>query len=349
MESNLVSVIITSYNNSHYYSECLESVLSQSYGNIEIIIADDGSQNFNKSLIVNYIEENKKNNISNYNVYSNARNMGIVKNFNTAIKKSKGEYIITLAIDDALKDKNVITDIVEFFNQNDCLICTGYVEVYDNTMSKFIQNRPNEGATNLIKNLKPKELFKVLAGENFISALATNYKKEFFVKYGYCDESYTMLEDWTKMLYVLRNGCKVYYMDRCIAKYRLGGISTNGGLSEDLLNDIKKMKKEVDQYIGIDVNKLDKSIIVWGTGYWYGIMKYKLSNVKIEYFIDSSEQKQGNLLDGVKIYSPERILLENNKNNFIIICSSYYLEISNWLEKHNFKGYIDYASIYCIK
>lgn len=346
MKNDLVSVIILSYNNLEYYSECLDSVLCQSYSNIEIIIADDESKKFDKNVIVDYIERNKNSNILNYSVYSNERNMGIVKNFNTAIKKSKGKYIVPLAIDDVLNDKDVVNDVVKFFVENKCLICTGYSDVYDSEMKKLVGKRPSEYGIEILKNSSPSELFSILKGENFISAPATNYTRDFFDEYGYFDEEYKLLEDWPKMLSISKKGCKIKYIDRCIEKYRFGGISTNKFFSRNILDlDVKKIIKEFDECVSFE----NKKLVVWGTGYCYKKSKDKLKEFDISYAVDSDVEKQGMQFDNLKIYNPSKLLDEKAEEILIIVCSSHYLSISNWLNKNGFAIDKNYISVNAIK
>jgi len=58
--SNLVSVLVLSYNNLQYINECLNSILEQSYPYIEIIISDDFSSDLQKDELEYYIKSNKK-------------------------------------------------------------------------------------------------------------------------------------------------------------------------------------------------------------------------------------------------------------------------------------------------
>ena len=64
-EDELISISILTYRNYRYLYEALESVFSQDYSNIELIVSDDGSDNFPEDEIRTYIQKNKKNNIKN--------------------------------------------------------------------------------------------------------------------------------------------------------------------------------------------------------------------------------------------------------------------------------------------
>lgn len=91
--AKLFSVIIACYKNSNLLTSCIDSILCQTYPAVEIIICEDCGGNFDADYFQKYIEEKKLNNIVRQIVYSNPENYGTVKNFNCAIKQSKGEYI----------------------------------------------------------------------------------------------------------------------------------------------------------------------------------------------------------------------------------------------------------------
>ena len=59
-KSELYTIIITNYNNSKYLKNAINSVLNQKYNNIELIITDDNSTEFNLENIKKYIEKKKK-------------------------------------------------------------------------------------------------------------------------------------------------------------------------------------------------------------------------------------------------------------------------------------------------
>jgi len=81
-ENKIFTVIILSYNNLQYIEECLQSVLNQDYGYIEIIVSDDCSDNFDMIKIEKHIKDNRKDNIVNFIINRNEKNLGIVRNLN---------------------------------------------------------------------------------------------------------------------------------------------------------------------------------------------------------------------------------------------------------------------------
>ena len=99
----LVSVIITVYNESKYIGKCIESVLMQTYGQLEIIIIDDGS--IDNSLVICRGYEAKDKRIK----VISKENEGKVKALKVGVSYSSGDYIVSVDGDDWLDDEMVET------------------------------------------------------------------------------------------------------------------------------------------------------------------------------------------------------------------------------------------------
>lgn len=104
----LISVLVLCYNNQKYIYENLKSIFEQTYPNIEVLIADDASQEFRAASLVDWINKNRTSNISKIGIYENIFNMGTVSNLEMLQKKSTGEYLFNIAADDTLFDKDVL-------------------------------------------------------------------------------------------------------------------------------------------------------------------------------------------------------------------------------------------------
>lgn len=91
MAEPLISVVIPTYNRAHYVCEAIDSVLAQTYKNIEIIAVDDGSTDNTKDIIQQYSSRIKY-------IYQN--NAGPSAARNNGIKQSNGDLIAFLDSDD---------------------------------------------------------------------------------------------------------------------------------------------------------------------------------------------------------------------------------------------------------
>ena len=126
-----VSIIVPIYNKEKYLKKCIDSVLSQTYPNIEVIVINDGSTDNSENIMKTY-----NNNIIRY--YSR-KNYGIGATRNFGLKKATGDYIIFLDSDDCLNDDNAIKYLVnQMENDNlDILIC----DYEENFNGKIIKNQ----------------------------------------------------------------------------------------------------------------------------------------------------------------------------------------------------------------
>ncbi len=93
MVQGLVSIIMPSWNTAEYISETIESVMTQSYGNWELIIVDDASSD-NTMEILRGIEDDR------IRIFSNKNNSGAAVSRNKALREAQGEWIAFLDSDD---------------------------------------------------------------------------------------------------------------------------------------------------------------------------------------------------------------------------------------------------------
>lgn len=108
MNSSLVSVIIPLYNAALYLDACVNSVLSQSYQNIEILLCDDCSTDNSRDVLKKY-ENNPK-----CKIFYNEKNMHQAKTRNRLIQESSGEYIVMLDSDDVSTPDRIETLLAAF-------------------------------------------------------------------------------------------------------------------------------------------------------------------------------------------------------------------------------------------
>ena len=96
-----VSIIIPVYNTEKYLEECLDSVLSQSYKNLEIIIVNDGSTDGSPKILENYKKRDSR------IVIIHQKNQGLLHARKSGVLASTGTYIIMLDSDDYMLEDEV--------------------------------------------------------------------------------------------------------------------------------------------------------------------------------------------------------------------------------------------------
>ena len=125
-----ISVIIPAYNAEKTVERCLNSVIEQSYTNVEVIVVDDGSKDRTLS-IANEIAKND----SRVKVISK-QNGGAASARNVGMKIASGEFITFLDADDYI-EKEIYTELSKALNQNDLDIVSASIrEIYDGDISK---------------------------------------------------------------------------------------------------------------------------------------------------------------------------------------------------------------------
>lgn len=123
--TNLISVIIPVYNVAAFLNRCLQSVINQSYGNIEIILVDDGSTDGSGDVCDEYSKLDDRVKVI------HTENRGLSAARNRGILESKGEWICFLDSDDWY-EKSFCSKLIDFARLNDCdIVCCGIYTAYD--------------------------------------------------------------------------------------------------------------------------------------------------------------------------------------------------------------------------
>ena len=154
-----ISVIITIYNMEQYLDKCIQSVINQTYKNLEIILINDGSTDKSLNICKKYaISDNRV-------VLVNKNNEGLVKARISGIKQAVGDYITFVDADDWL-DSNAYERVMEVSNNEDMIIY-GLLEDYDfRSVQKC--NRIDEGMYMQV-DIKNKILPNIFDGKNFFT------------------------------------------------------------------------------------------------------------------------------------------------------------------------------------
>lgn len=292
MSQPLVSIIVLSYKNYRYLYEALDSVLIQDYPNIEIIVSNDGSDDFKEKEVEKYFSKKKKKNIKNIVIINNKNNLGTVKSLNNAIKMAGGKYINFFAADDAFYDKRVVSNFIKSFKKlpKNEYVVTSQLAMYDMKLEKVIQLFVKKNDIKLLKNATPSELFNKMALRCIVAAASTCYNKALFKKYGYFDEKYKLVEDYSSALKFSRLGIKFNYFDFISFKHRDGGISHGNINGEKKLNKqydldiLNIMKNEILPYVNLLDTKQKTAFMEKYKDYkWRFEYKYDFKNAtKIE-------------------------------------------------------------------
>lgn len=215
MNEPLVSFIIPCYNAEKYLEEALDSVISQTYKNLEIILIDDCSTDSTLSICHKY-----KNNDSRIILLINYENLGITKSLNLAIDVASGDYIARMDSDDISLPYRIEKQM-EIFEQNENVDVVSSFFEFVNINGEFCMKSLNNC-------IHPMSLYFISLFESpLIHPGSTLKRKVFdFVKYDTATE-YLHIEDyglWTKLL---MNGFKFEIVPEILLKYRINSLSVS--------------------------------------------------------------------------------------------------------------------------
>ncbi len=113
MSAPKVSLLVPVYNGEKFLAECLDSVRTQDFPDMEILIADDASTDGSRALIQRYATENRR-----IRWWKNERNLGLAANFNRCLHEAKGEYIKYVLQDDKLLSPAAVRRMVEMLDDH---------------------------------------------------------------------------------------------------------------------------------------------------------------------------------------------------------------------------------------
>lgn len=223
----VISVLVLCFNNQKFIYENLKSVFSQTYPNIEILIADDASDSFEVSPLFNWINRYRTPNITKVAIYENPYNFGTVKSLEHLQQVSTGEFLFNIAADDAMYDENVLLSLYNRAMEvgNDAEIVMADTEMWDSTLTKKMDNFMKPETVELLKNGTSKEMFAECAWHPIFPACYL-YRRTLLSRIGSLSDKYTLIEDWPLAVIATRMGIRPVYCDiPSTIKHRDGGIS----------------------------------------------------------------------------------------------------------------------------
>lgn len=195
----LVSVMIPYYNCKEYIAETLASVEAQTYGNIETLIVNDGSDPEHAAALENLLAEKP------HIRYATQTNQGVAAARNHAARLALGRYFLFLDADDIILPEYIAKCVSILESDAACKLVYPQAEFFDAKSGEW--NMP------LYCNLAN------LLGHNCIPAIAMHRADDFSVIGGF-DESLASHEDWDLWIRLLVKGGNVYRIPHILFQYR---------------------------------------------------------------------------------------------------------------------------------
>ena len=274
MSRPLISVPIPSYNHEKYIDDCIDSLLSQTYTNAEIIFNDDASTDKTWDRILARKAELEQKFVR-VIIHRNVINGGITKSLNYMIDQCHGDIYKSIASDDML-DSKCFEQIVAYFDNHpdvDFVLSSGFSV---KSSAKFPPEITEERMYLNPPYVDNEDVFDKIYHNPFIS-IGMAFKMKLFDKYGKYDESITV-DDWELMLRFASNGVKFGFINTPLFYYR----RSPGSITSLVKNDSLEQRRFFI-YSG-EVNILNKYKERAGDNlYRSELYRRTLSNYKIAY------------------------------------------------------------------
>lgn len=212
----LVSVFIPVYNHESYVCDAIESVLRQTYSNIELIVVNDGSTDGSHALIKKMSEE--------YGfLYINQDNQGLSKTLKAGLKLCNGYYYALLASDDSWEIDKIEQQVRYMSLNTSCVACCAHVNVIDEVNKRYVNTKVKPGGSAEIFDFDRimMEGYKIPPATIFI-------RKNNLSEQNFRDD--LKVEDLFLWLTLTRNGGTIDVLPQVLANYRIHSQNTTADL-----------------------------------------------------------------------------------------------------------------------
>jgi len=321
-----ISIILPTYNGEKYISEAIDSILSQTFNDWELIVVNDCSMDNTLKIVNQYAEKDSR-----IMVVNNCKNQKLPKSLNIGFAKAKGEYL-TWTSDDNYYLSNALCEMVDYLEKHDDIMVVGST-YYINDCGKIVGSK---------QKYTDKDLFR----HNCVGACFM-YHREVLTTVGEYDEKMFLVEDYEYWLRILLRYGKIGYIDKELYCYRLHEDSLTVEKANDVKQQLMTMRakyieqivknleqdksalcaiyydfleanfnmscfkelfqKKVPELINEVPFDVGKTAMIYGAGN-YGDKAYeKVGNI-VKGYLDKSSQKIGRKKNGLNIYGIDYLL-----------------------------------------
>jgi len=255
----LVSIIIPCYNHEKYVSQTIESIVNQTYRNIELIVIDDGSKDNSVNVIQKLADK--------YNfTFLYRSNKGLPTTLNEGIKLSKGKYFSACASDDIYKLDKIEKQVEFMEDNNEYAMCYGKIVCFENCIENTSEY-PNSNRQGWVFD-------DLLNYGCFIPAPSAFIRKDVFETVGDYDEN-LLIEDWDMWLRIARK-FQVGYVDEYLAYYRKHDTNTSSQILKmyEAEEQILEKYQDYENYSSMIIKRKIQCFLVLSKSHKKEALKY---------------------------------------------------------------------------
>lgn len=226
-----ISIVMPAYNAEKTIGEAIDSVLSQTFSDFELIVINDCSKDSTSIILSDYANNDKR-----VKVFTNEVNSGVSKTRNFGIEKAEGKWIAFLDSDDVWREDKLEKQVALMRDNNAVISYTAsaFIDEYGNRYSYIM---PAEKTTD----------YKTLLRKNLISCSSAMVRADVMKKYTMPNDN--MHEDYYVWLNILKSEKYAYGINEPLLIYRLSKSSKSG-------SRLKSAKMSYNTYRAIGYNPI---------------------------------------------------------------------------------------------
>jgi len=235
----IVSVIITTFNRPQYLAEAIESILTQDFKDLELIVVNDASTDEKTEQIILSCKDRDQR----IKYIKNERNLNSVRSLNAGLKSASGKYIAILDDDDVWICKEKLLQQVKFLEENNeyVLAGTNIIAVNSETGREIARSK---------YALTDEKIRKTILGNNPFAHSSVVYRKDAVLSLGGYDENLKRGKDYDLWLRLGKLG-KMAVLPEFWVKYRINTSSRKNAIKvkrNDSRVKLTIMKKHSSNY-----------------------------------------------------------------------------------------------------
>lgn len=217
MKTPKVSVIIPVYNEEKYLRQCLDSVVNQTLGDIEIICVDDGSTDASLEILREYEEDDSRVHV----ITQKNKNAGAARN--NGMEHAHGKYLLFLDADDYF-EANMLKETVSLAQRNDADVTLFGAWRFDNTTGKvenmtwYVQNGLMPAIQPFSAQENPRNIFQITPPGPCNKLFKSSFVKENGLRF----QELTNTNDMFFVLSALSDAERICWTDKQYLHYRIG-------------------------------------------------------------------------------------------------------------------------------
>lgn len=209
----LVSILILSYNAESFIKEAIDSALTQTWTNFEVIVLDNGSSDGTAGILRSYNDPHLK------CLYED-KNLDVVLGRNRLLREAHGEFLTWLDGDDSYLPRKVEREADFLLDHPETLAV--YCDTY-----YFFEEEPGQWYRNVNQHYSG-DIFEPLLDRIFINNTAFMMRRAVIEQLGYFNPATGIVEDWEYFLRMAYHGVRFGYLNEKLLKCRLRENSASG-------------------------------------------------------------------------------------------------------------------------